>query len=182
MRKLVAILCAVAMLIAFAAPAMANGSINGSYDPMVKDSVTIDSLDYTIVSTDKIDAAVKDPDVLKSIMKVNDPQESITVAQLDGALKPSKNDQYPVPSNLKDYHFTTGFHALVVTDSDIQSVGHPFTVTLVVPYLVPGVTYYIMFIDANGVVYYIPLLPDMVVNGTVDITFPDLGVFAIIEA
>ena len=105
MRKLVALLCAVVLMMLMAMPAMANPSIGVLTEELVSAEVlgetktdglwlVVEDADTTRYSND----AVKDV-----VTKVNDPETVITVKELVEELAPSLANQ----SKLDEYDFTS---------------------------------------------------------------------------
>ena len=176
MKKLIAVICAVAMMLAMAIPAMANPSIvevTATGEGQTEDGVSI------IVAPVEVDAYANDT-VKDVVTKVNGTEVVLTPAEIAEALGAEN-----APADIADYHQVSTFMDIVATDgSEINGA-----VTLQVKFdaLVGAEdleNYLIQVIDpTTGEIYYITLDPEQfdAETGTITVTFPVAGPFSLIQ-
>ena len=176
MKKLIAVICAVAMMLAMAIPAMANPSIvevTATGEGETEDGVAI-----IVVPIDV--EAYANPTVKDVVTKVNGTEVALTPAEIAEMLGADN-----APADIADYHQVSVFMDIVATDgSEIEGA-----VTLQVKFdaLVGAEgleNYLIQLIDpTTGEIYYITLDPEQFdpETGVVTITFPVAGPFSLIQ-
>lgn len=194
MRKLVAVLCAVVLMLTMAVPAFANGSITEIATQEVE--VTADTV-LPIGAAIVVEAAdptlYADEGTKTVVSAVNDPDGALTVEEAVKTLDPTAGTTAVTESgntvDLSEYDFATGFSDLALKEGSDVSFTDVGTVkaTLAIDALV-GETdlsnYLIMLIDpATGEVVFIELDPENFDSETGVITaeFPFLGTFALIQ-
>lgn len=204
MRKLVAVICVVALFAIMAVPAMANPSIGS----LAATAVSLEALSpitsgWQIVVEEANPDLYEDEDVKEVVTKANDPEAVLTVKELVEALASKQpegtvNDDGTITVGEKtidpaEYDFVTGFVDIVLTDGTtvlFSNDGEVIAVkaTLAIDAL-KGETdledYMILLVNPeNGEVCFIELDSDSfdAETGEITVDFPCLGAFALIQA
>ena len=191
MRKLVAMLCATALMLAMAVPALANPSIDILIEELViVETEVIMEEEWVIVVEDADPSSYANADVRDVVSQVNDPKNSITVA--DVVEKLSAYLPAGTEIDLKPYDFVTRFADIVLEKENAKEYyfdGNPVPVkvTLRIDAL-KGETdlsnYLILLIDPEtGAAYFIELDPAEfnAETGEITIEIPCLGAIALIQ-
>ena len=176
MKRLIAVICAVAMMLAMAIPAMANPSIvelAATGEGVTEDGVAI------VVTPVDVDAYANDT-VKDVVTKVNGSDDVLTPAEIAEMLGADN-----APADIADYHQVSVFMDIVATDgSEIEG---PVTMQVKFDALVGAESlenYLIQVIDpTTGEIYYLSLDPEQfdAETGMVTVTFPVAGPFSLIQ-
>lgn len=176
MKRLIAVICAVAMMLAMAIPAMANPSIvelAATGEGVTEDGVAI------VVAPVDVDAYANDT-VKDVVTKVNGSDDVLTPAEIAEMLGADN-----APADIADYHQVSVFMDIVATDgSEIEG---PVTMQVKFDALVGAESlenYLIQVIDpTTGEIYYLSLDPEQfdAETGMVTVTFPVAGPFSLIQ-
>ena len=176
MKKLIAVICAVAMMLAMAIPAMANPSIvevTATGEGVTEDSVAVV---VAPVNTE----AYANPTVKEVVDLVNGSDDFLTPADIAEKLGAEN-----APEDIADYHQVTAFADIIATDG--STIEGPVTLNVKFDALVGAESldnYLIQLIDpTTGEIYYIALDPEQfdAETGTITVTFPVAGPFSLIQ-
>ena len=126
MKKLIAVICAVSMMLTLAIPAMANPSI-GEVETELEEAVpenelTEESEGFVIAILPISPEDYKDEVVAEVVTKVNDAEASVTVEELAEALKDKNGGEVILKSDkgnsvdTSEYSFVTKFLSIALTD------------------------------------------------------------------
>ena len=205
MKKLIAVICAMAMLLTLAMPAMANPSIEEIETEVeeveLESELTEESENFEIVIVIAAPEDYKDETVADVVTKVNDVEETVTVVEVAEALK-DKNDGEIVlttdkgnPVDPSEYSFVTKFSQIGLTDGSEIKFDDGGNVVAVRTKVTLGALagmqdtsalsdYLIMLLDPEtGKIYYLELDEESFdpETGAVTIDFPCLGAFSLIK-
>ena len=205
MKKLIALICAVAMMLTLAIPAMANPSIEEIETEVeevtLETELSEESEGFEVVVQAATPEDFADEDAAEAVTKVNDANESVTVEEIAVALK-DKNDGEVVlktdkgnPVDPSEYSFVTKFSQVALSDGNEVKFDDGGNVVAMRAKVTLGALagmqdtsalsdYLIMLIDPEtGKIYYIELDeasfdPE---TGAITVDFPCLGAFALIK-
>lgn len=205
MKKLIAMICAVAMMFAVAIPGMANPSIEET-ETIIEEAIPAEALSEESEGFE-VAVMVADPEayadeaVSEAVTKVNDAGEVLSVAEVAEMLKASNGGEVKLTSDKgnavdpSEYSFVTKFMDIALTDGSevkFDDNGKAVSVKAKVSFgALAGMQdtstladYLIMLIDPEtGKIYYIELDeatfdPE---TGSVTVDFPCLGTFSLIK-
>ena len=205
MKKLIAFICAVAMMLTLAIPALANPSIEEVVtqveEVVLGTELSEESEGFEVVVAAVNPADYNDGDVAEVVSKVNGADESLTVEQVAEALK-DKNEGKVVlttdkgnPVDPSEYSFVTKFSEIALSDgTEAKFVDNGKAVSAKVTLQFSQLAgmqdvseldnYLIMLIDPeSGKIHYIELDKDSFdpETGKVTAEFPCMGAFALIQ-
>ena len=205
MKKLIAVICAVAMMLAMAIPAMANPSIEETETTLeeaeVKEALSEESKDFEVIVAAANPGLYPDGSVAEAVTKVNDAEQSLSVEEVAEMLKESNGGQVKQNSDKgnavdpSEYSFVTKFKDIALSDGSevkFDDNGKAVSVKSTLSFgALAGMQdtsalsdYLIMLIDPEtGKIYYIELDeasfdPE---TGTITVDFPCLGAFCLIK-
>ena len=205
MKKLIALICAVAMMLTLAIPAMANPSIEEIETEVeeveLETELSEESEGFEVVVASVNPEAYGDETVAEVVTRVNDADDTITVEEIAVALK-DKNDGEVVlttdkgnPVDPSEYSFVTKFSEIAITDGSEVKFNDAGNVVAVRAKVTLGALagmqdtsalsdYLIMLIDPDtGKIYYLELDEESFdpETGAITIDFPCLGAFSLIK-
>ena len=205
MKKLIALICAVAMMLTLAIPAMANPSIEEIETEVeeveLETELSEESEGFEVVVASVNPETYGDETVAEVVTRVNDADDTITVEEIAVALK-DKNDGEVVlttdkgnPVDPSEYSFVTKFSEIAITDGSEVKFNDAGNVVAVRAKVTLGALagmqdtsalsdYLIMLIDPDtGKIYYLELDEESFdpETGAITIDFPCLGAFSLIK-